>query len=287
MVNEPPRYSRRRKVGALVSFLDLPAVQVWVAAASLGLAFAVQSARVPYLTVFLSLVAMSCLFMYLMAINDYFDSEIDKEKHQFSALVTGALSKGRAAIAIVVTCLIGLGASLFVSSWFLIFSLLIFCDSTLYSAPPVRMKEVFPVSTISELVGGYLLLPLGASVASLPNPQVFAISFVPFLVAASLRLAHELKYVDFDRSTGKDTLAVVLGTRTLTKVVLVLPIIATILTLAFLFQGIISLPFTVLTLSFIFLPLIVRAVIRSDAALRPISYVWGFVFFVAAVFIVQ
>ena len=269
----------RRRVGALITFYDLPAVQIWVAAAALGLGYSLQSVGVAGARWVLALVAMGLLFMYLMAINDLYDIEIDSMKHEHSGLVTGAITKREAEVAVAVSGFLGLAGSFLVSYWFFAFAVIIFLLSTLYSAPPVRFKKFYPYSTLGELAGGYFLFLLGFSIFSVPTPESYVATLVPALIAASMRLGHEAKYAEFDRATGKRTMAVVHGAKSVQRVVTVLPYAAVALAAALFALGVFSLILTALSLAFIILPTLIRKTIRAKGSLRPVSFVWGFLFF--------
>lgn len=275
----------KRKIGALIVFHDLPAVQVWVAAASLGLEYGLHESKASASTLALALLGMGLTFMYLMGVNDLFDVEIDRQKHEYAALVTGAITEREAYAAVIVSGGLGLLFSAFVSAWFLVFALAIFGVATFYSVPPVRFKRFYPFSTVGELVGGYLLFPLGLGVVSGPDAGALLASFVPFLIAASMRLGHEVKYVDFDRATGKRTLAVVHGPRVVGRVVTLLPYLAAAVTIGLTASSTVTVPLGILMLAFIALPQLVRKLIRSIVATRPVSYVWGFLFFLIAILV--
>jgi 4-hydroxybenzoate polyprenyltransferase len=277
-----PDRSFRRRVGALIVFYDLPAVQVWIAAVALGLGYGLARVGVPWTTWLLALCAMGSLFMYLMAVNDLFDLEIDRQKHEHSGLVTGVISTSEAKVAVLVSGGFGLVASFFVSGWFFVLSFLIFAISTLYSVPPVRFKRFYPFTTLGELAGGYLLFPLGLSIVQTPTLPAFVLSFIPFMIAASMRLGHEVKYVDFDKSTGKRTLAVTHGVEKVKAVVKALPPAAFALTIIAVILQVVSIQLGVLITAFIFLPAIIRKAIRASGHLRPLSYFWGVLFYLIA-----
>ena len=279
---ENPDKSFRRRASALVVFYDLPAVQVWIAAVALGLGFGLARAGAPWNIWLLALCSMSSLFMYLMAVNDLSDIEIDRLKHEHSGLVTGMISKAEAEAAVLSAGGIALATSFFVSRWFFIFSVLIFVISTLYSVPPVRFKRFYPFTTLGEFLGGYLLFPLGLSIVLAPTLPALVLSFIPLMIAASMRLGHEAKYVEFDRSTGKRTMAVVHGAGKVQAVVKALPPAALAMTLIMTILGVVSVGLAFLTIAFIFLPVIVRKVIRTWGTLRPVSFIWGVFFYLLA-----
>jgi 4-hydroxybenzoate polyprenyltransferase len=279
----PPAIPLRRRIGAIIIFYDLPAVQVWVAAAALGLGYGLQSTGLLGARWLLALVAMGLVFMYLMGINDLFDIEIDSKKHEHSGLVTGVITKGEAEAAVIVSGILGLVGSAFVSDWFFAFAVIIFLLSTFYSAPPVRFKRFYPFSTLGELAGGYFLFLLGVSILAVPAPESYLVSLIPALIAASMRLGHEAKYVEFDKATGKRTLAVVHGAKNVQRVVTILPYVAVALALLFFSVQVIRLPLTALSLAFIVLPIVIRKTIRTRGYLRPVSYFWGFLFFLVAI----
>lgn len=276
---KPEQVPLRRKLGALIAFHDLPAVQVWVASAALGLGYSIERVGLLGSRWLLALVAMGFLFMYLMGVNDLFDAEIDSQKHQYSALVTGAITKTEGTLAVAVSGVLGLVGSFLVTWWFFGLAVIIFLLSTLYSAPPVRFKRFYPVSTLGEFAGGYFLFPLGLSIVTPPTTEGYLISLVPFSIAASMRLGHEAKYVDFDKATGKRTFAVIHGAKNVQRAVTLLPIAAIALTVVFLGAGWIQPPLALLSLAFIALPVVIRKAIRSSSELRPVSYFWGFLFY--------
>ena len=277
-----PQKSFRRKIGALIVFYDLPAVQVWIAAVALGLGFGLAQASVPWTSWVLALAAMSALFMYLMAVNDFFDLQIDRQKHEQSGLVAGIISPEEAKVAVLVSGGFGLIASFFVSDWFFVLLALIFTISTLYSAPPVRFKRFYPFTTLGELFGGYLLFPLGVSIVLIPTWRAFVLSFIPLMITASMRLSHEAKYVEFDRSTGKRTLAVVHGVNGVRAAVKALIPAALAMIFISMILQLVTIPLGILTIAFIFMPTIIRKAIRSKGRLRPVSYFWGFLFYLLA-----
>ena len=206
---------------------------------------------------------------YIMASNDYFDAEIDKQKGDKYAL--GEIPKGLAIAIVIILLFFGLLFAFLVSPIYFSIILIMVLLSTAYSAPPIRFKEVYPFSTLGEISGAYLLFLAGCVIVAPISINALIISLIPCLAKARQRLGHELYFDKFDRETGKKTLAVVhgVGTVRLLRRLCIFIILALILVLLYT-QWI--------SLNFLFF--LVILVLGSMAPKPPpINIIWGFGYF--------
>jgi len=274
--------SVRREIGSLVVFHDLPVVQVWVGATSLGLGYGLGRYSTSWLTLLLPLLGMSLVFMCLMGVNNLFDMKIDHEEHEYSGPITGAITEAEAIAAVLISGTLGLLVAALVHPWFLLFAFAILALSALYSAPPFRFKRYYPVSIFGEFVGGYLLFPLGFAIVAAPTVGCFLVSLVPTMIAVPMRLRHDAKNVAFDGGTGKRSMAITHGHGLVQRMIVLLPYIAIALTVIYLAASIVTVPLGVLTLVFIAMPRLVKKLTFSSPPLRSVSYIWGFLFYLLA-----
>jgi 4-hydroxybenzoate polyprenyltransferase len=85
---------------------------------------------------------------------------------------------------------------------------------TLYSAPPFRLKMVYPFSTMIQFAGCFLPFLAGVAFISIVTFQTIIISSVFAALAMIHRFEHEIKNYKADVQTGKKTVAVIRGLRT-------------------------------------------------------------------------
>ena len=275
----------RGKIGALVRFYDVPTTQLWVGAVAIGLRYADENAPTgTTLSAILALAAISLVFFYLMGINDYFDVDVDAAKEGQSVLVKGELTMKEAKYSVLIVAALGLVLAALVSIRFLLFSLVIFAMSSLYSAPPVRYKRFYPISTVGEIAGAFMLFLVGYSVVGLPTTTAVFISTVTTLVAASARLRQEARRVDFDGLTGKGTVAVVHGARVARLISRVLVVAALVEVFALHLYGLLSGSTALLAGLFVVAPVLVKQV-QEKHLIRLATLTWGFVLYLLVLFV--
>lgn len=275
----------RQKVGALVRLYDVPTSQLWIGAVAIGLRYANENA--PTGTTYpaiLALAAISFVFFFLMGINDYFDVDVDAAKEGQSVLVKGELTMREARYAVFFVAALGLALAALVSVRFLIFSLVIFALSSLYSAPPVRYKRFYPISTIGEIAGAFMLFLLGYSIIGLPTVTAVFISTVTTLVAASARLRQEARRMDFDSLTGKRTVAVVHGAGLARSISKLLVVVALVEVFTLHLYGLLSSSTAVLAGLFVLAPLAIKQV-QERRFIRMATLTWGFGLYVLALLV--
>jgi len=272
-------------MGALVKLYDVPASQLWIGAVAIGLRYADENAPTgTALTAIVALLAISFVFFYLMGVNDYFDADIDATKGERSVLAGGELTRRSAKLAVSLVACIGLVLAFFVSLRFLAFSLVIFALSTFYSAPPVRYKRFYPISTLGELAGAFVLFLLGYSVIGLPTVTAVFISTVTTLVAASARLKQEARNAEFDSRTGKMTFAVVHGADSVRTVSRALLVLAFVEVVGLRVVGLLSSSTAALAGLFVLAPILVKQA-QDRRYLRMSGLLWGFGIYLLAVFL--
>ena len=233
------------------------------------------------ITLAFAFAGMVLVLAHIMVINDYFDVEIDKKKDQIQTLT----EIPRRVAGVLATVFLGLGLLLawLTSPTYFIISLALALLSAAYSAPPIRHKQVYPFSTMGEATGAFLLFWAGYSLSAPLDVRAILVSFIPFLVLVVWRLKHEIRYVEFDKDTGKKTLAVVHGVHRVKLLVSLCYLSIVALTMGLFFAGWFSTTF--LFFLIIFLGLVSLVSISSSArtlwnkALA--KYYWGFAYFFA------
>lgn len=216
--------SATERITAFLDFFEIGGVQRWMGEMMLGVFYSLETYHLGFdSTLLLSAGYFSTflLLCYLQAVNDFFDVDIDKSRLEHTKhygdlsrkgpVVGVRISKLEASSAIAFVSVAGLVLSVFVSTHFLIVSLLIVLMATLYSAPPIRYKEIYPFSTFGEIVGNFLPFLAGYAVFNPIDWRAILVAAIPALAATNNRFRHEIKMFDFDRSTGKKTVAVVHG----------------------------------------------------------------------------
>jgi 4-hydroxybenzoate polyprenyltransferase len=227
------------KLTAYAKLVEIGALQIWIASMMLGVFYAAATVHVmpTLLQLLAGFLGHFLVLCYVMVVNDYYDLEIDKMKPGFTnEIVRSILSKkgqilGKTVsvregkLFILFSLSVGLLLSLFASLQMFIVTLLIVCLGTLYSVPPIRYKEIYPLSTIGDIMGGALPFVAGYAIACPVRPEAVVVSMIPLLICTYHRLKHEILMVEFDRLTGKKTLAVVNGTRVASIVRKISPIL--------------------------------------------------------------
>jgi len=203
----------RVKASAFLKAVDLPAIQTGTGSVGVGLLYSSQAVLLPadrsFVGLFFAFAGIVFILFYIMALNDYFDVEIDKLKEERHALAE--IPKRVVAALVVVFLNFGLLFAWLASPIYFVISLVLVLLSTAYSAPPVRYKEVYPFSTLGEVTGGFFLFLAGYSLLAPIEVRALSVSLIPCLIVAYGRLRHEVRFVKFDKETGKKTLAVVHG----------------------------------------------------------------------------
>lgn len=281
----------RQKIAAFVDFFEIGGVQRWMGEAVLGVFYSLESSYLSSDSTFLLVVGYVSTFLllsYLQAVNDYFDLEIDKARLQYTKnygdlskkgpIVGNRISKAEASLSIVLTLAAGLILSIFSSIHFLIVSLLIILMATLYSAPPVRYKEMYLFSTFGEIIGNFLPFLAGYAIIGAVDWKVVLVAAIPAMAATNNRFRHEIKMANFDKSTGKKTIAVVHGlgsARFLARACIVLNLIEV---FALSVLGWFSLRFFLLLLVYIFFAYAFWYQYLKGLARKILGLSWGFLF---------
>lgn len=290
--------SSRQKLGAYVKFFDIDATQAWIGAVALGLLYSIgNNGVISILYGICSLFAISLVFFYLMGVNDYFDMDVDRKKGERSVLLRGEISLKEAAISLYLTAIIGLLLSLLVSYWFFFNLSAIFILSSLYSIPPVRYKRYYPYSTLGEISGAYFLFLTGYSIGAPPAWQALVVSTIPTALVTYKRLRHEVRHVEFDRTTGKNSMAVVHGPKVAKFVSQIILAIALVELFIFALIGLVSAIFIIFLTVFVIIFITIhvsrihhhqqQSLIKKMFAdvLQPLSLVWGFMIYFTVIIV--
>lgn len=211
--NEVMRYLK-----ALFKFVDVVGWQKWFGAAVLGLAFILLTnnslSAYQFQGLLIGVVLVLC---YNQAVNDCFDIQIDqlKERETGKESVVGNIISQKAALVITFTILaIGLASAILGSTELFFVVLFMALLGTLYSAPPFRLKMVYPFSTGLQLIGCFLPFVAGVACIGHVTLQVVTISTIFGFLAMVHRFEHEIENYNVDLMTNKRTVAVVNGLRT-------------------------------------------------------------------------
>jgi 4-hydroxybenzoate polyprenyltransferase len=207
-----------QRLGSVPKFLDVPGWQKWFGAAVVGFSYALTKVQGFSLIQLQGLlIGISMGLCYIQAVNDCFDTEIDRVKEQMmgaTLMVSKTLSKR---IAFSLTALV-LAASL-VSASFVSLDLLLLVAlgaflGTIYSAPPLRLKMKYPFSTLVQLIGLFIPFLAGIAILFPVSFEDLVISSVFVLLTMVVRFDHEIERLQVDSQTKKKTVAVVKGLKT-------------------------------------------------------------------------
>ncbi|MEM3602376.1 MAG: UbiA family prenyltransferase [Candidatus Bathyarchaeia archaeon] len=276
----------RRKVSAFVKFVDPAAIQTPIGGVGLGLLYSYEVTPSPMetsaLRLIVAFVGIVLVLSYVMTLNDYFDVEIDKQKGVRQALAE--IPKRLAGASVIIFLSFGLLFVWIASPRCIAIILVIALLSTAYSAPPLRYKNVYPFSTLGEVIGAFLLFLAGYSVFAPIGVEALVVSWIPCLAITYWRLRHEVRYVKFDEATGKKTLAVVHGVGKVKLLMRLLIALDITLSLGLFLEGWLSLTFMFFLLIFLlgsFHRKILKRIIPSEYIhkLWLTDKVWGFVYF--------
>lgn len=208
----------KRYMKGLLMFIDVTGWQKWFGAAVLGFAFALNSNSCFSLVQLQGLVVgLPLILSYNQSVNDCFDVEIDetKEKLRGQQLIVSKVISQRTALTITfLILLIGLLSTWMGSLSLFLLSCIMALFGTLYSAPPFRLKMVYPFSTLIQFAGCFLPFLAGVTLISTMTFQTIIISSFFAVLAMVHRFLHEIENYKVDAQTGKKTFAVTRGLRT-------------------------------------------------------------------------
>jgi len=284
-------YSTTERIVAFSDFFEIGGVQRWMGEMMLGVFYSLENRYLIFnspLLLAVGYVSTFLLLCYLQAVNDYFDVDIDKVRLEYTKKYSGLSKKGliigeriskvEASFSIVFLSAVGLALSVLVSTHFLIISLLIVLMATLYSAPPVRYKEIYLFSTLGEIIGNFLPFLVGYAVFNPIDWRAILVAAIPATSGTNNRFRHEIKMIEFDRSFGKKTIAVVHGLQTakvLAKACVLLNLVE-ILVFSFLFSF--PLRFLLLLLLYMFLAYALWYGFLKGLVRKIFGLSWGFMF---------
>lgn len=153
-------------------------------------------------------------FQFSIIINDIFDMDCDKISNVKRPLITQTLNKDEYLKIGYVSLALSLLFAYWVSEISLMIVLLFIAFYFLYSAPPLRLKRFFPVSSI--IIGLQALLAFIAGefclqydyVPKFIHPYLYWLIFISFTLSGNIK---DLKDIEGDKQTGIATLPVMLG----------------------------------------------------------------------------
>lgn len=132
-------------------------------------------------------------------LNNFFDKEIDKISGQKNPLLEGILSSSDVTFFIVLYFLISFTFALACGYATFLIALFCFSLSFLYSAPPLRLKRFYPLSTFTLGLSALFLLILGYSIfasinaiSMLPKPIVILV-LITFTLTFSIKDIKDIK----------------------------------------------------------------------------------------------
>ena len=202
----------------LFRILDISGWQKWSGAAFLGFAFALSQGNSFSLLQLQGLaIGVPLVLCYNQSINDCFDVDIDTVKEKMTGkelIVSNTISKKIALSVTYSFLLIGLLSTYLSSAILFALCLSAAILGTLYSAPPFRLKMIYPFSTLIQFVGCFLPFLAGVAAISTLTLSAIVISSVFAAIAMIHRFDHEIGNYRVDFQTGKKTIAVIRGLRT-------------------------------------------------------------------------
>lgn len=209
-------YNKSNMLIAFSHLVELTTVYRWITAALLGVIFSVEyiDVKINYFNIILGIFGLFFILCYVMAINDCFDVKDDIIKSKITGkklVVTQELTFSQALLISILLLLFGLIISFSISMRFFYISIMIIVLSTLYSVPPIRYKNIFPLSTLGEYFGAMLPFLSGYVIYGQINYNAIFISFTFALITLYWRLFHESYFIEVDKLTGKQTFAIVYG----------------------------------------------------------------------------
>jgi 4-hydroxybenzoate polyprenyltransferase len=171
------------------------------------------------------LLAVFFAFQFSVVINDIFDIGCDKVSNIGRPLITQAINKDDYLNIGCVYLALGLLFSFWVSRTCTMITLLFIAFYFLYSAPPLRLKRFFPLSSFIIGIQATLAFAVGKlsfeennAVAYYRN-YLFWLVFIVFSLSSSVK---DLKDIEGDKQTGVVTLPVLLGEENGRKLIAVL-----------------------------------------------------------------
>jgi 4-hydroxybenzoate polyprenyltransferase len=143
----------------------------------------------------------------LAALNEYYDSSMDRQSLLRDSPVSRGNISGRFVLTVALLfCCAGLGLSVVIGS-FLRFSLLTLIWGV-YTVPPLRLKKRFPFGNIVNCASGIVLVSIGAQAAHANTATEIVLSGFGGTILLAGHCAHQAADVKSDRAAGHDTVAV-------------------------------------------------------------------------------
>jgi 4-hydroxybenzoate polyprenyltransferase len=274
----------KSRARAYRDFIDLPAIQRFVAAAALGLSsgLVITGVKFDLLRAALGLVSVTAILGYVMTVDDYYDKGIDGQNVRKKRVLIDKITTGEAKATVLVLLAVALASSVLVSVQLALVIVGIWLVGTTYTTPPVRYKRFYPFSTIGELFGfGCLSFIAGIAIVAPILWVGVGLSVLVMLANSYWRFEHEVRMVEFNRNTGKKTFAVVHGVNATKRLMTIVLVLTALGTLAVVALGSFPVLFKVFLVSYqliaLFLPYR-----YLKGRLRPLrnllSSVWGFLF---------
>jgi len=164
------------------------------------------------LSVWISLAALTLVFLGTYVVNQIYDIESDRINHKLFYLPQGIISVGSAWTFYALLTIGGLLAAAVISPETFIVAVIITCLGFLYSAPYVRLKDSLLGGLLINSLAYGLLIPWIAGIFCAGRwPLVGAIPY--FLAIAAGYVLTTIPDAAGDARTGKTTMAVALGGR--------------------------------------------------------------------------
>ncbi|MBN3037920.1 MAG: UbiA family prenyltransferase [Candidatus Omnitrophica bacterium] len=160
------------------------------------------------------LLAVFFAFQFSVVVNDIFDIDCDKASNSQRPLVTGTLGKSEYLKVGYVYLALALLFAFWVSGTCFMITLVYIAFYFVYSAPPLRLKRFFPVSSLVIGIQALLAFLLGQMSLQGESEGFFAYSnvwimiFTVFLLSSNIK---DLKDIEGDRNCNIRTLPVIFG----------------------------------------------------------------------------
>lgn len=281
------------KLTALLKNFRFSRVFHYLLMAIFGLGFYFYNTTVTDLFIFLKIIgillAIFFAFQFAVVINDIFDVVCDRRTNKDRPLVTGTIEKNEYLTVGSVYLVFALLFAFFVGDYCFAITLLFVVISVLYSAPPLRLKRLFPFSSIviglesliAFLLGQFSLDERG--ILLFRNMPLWILVFLAFSLGSNVK---DLKDIEGDRESGVSTLPVFFGEVLGRKIIAV-----------FLFLSYLAVPFFLVRIFIIprFMGLVISSllfglvnlfyIVRRDADEKPVFLMYFLYIFLLLFFL--
>jgi 4-hydroxybenzoate polyprenyltransferase len=150
-------------------------------------------------------------FAMFVAINDYFDYELDKLAGSLrNPIINGKISKNGMLVLLFISTGLGLGFSYLINNIVFLMSVLICFSIYFYSAEPFRFKGKLLVDLVTHSLPGMSLILMGCFAFSEFNPMTILYSSAGFFFYVMICVSQQIRDYEGDKKFGLNTTVITL-----------------------------------------------------------------------------